>query len=95
MNRANCQYKPFFHNLSSLGDEVFGASANCHGEQQVLSSTNLELAGLTKSVVLIPVLMKHTQERMALWQSNDPNIKNASIPSVTLVALSFSPQYPH
>jgi hypothetical protein len=44
--------------------------------------------GLTKSVILIPVLMKLTQERMQ--QSNDPNIKNTSVPSVTLVVLSFS-----
>jgi hypothetical protein len=93
MNGAKHQYEPFFDTLSSIVDEVTGATANRHGEQRVLSSTNQELASSTKSVVSIPALMKLTQERMS--QSDDHNIRNSSVPSVTLVALSFSPQYPH
>jgi hypothetical protein len=92
INGAKFQYEPFFDTFWSLLYEVTGATANRHGEQHVLSSTHLELASSTKSVVLILALMKLTQERM--WQSNNPNIKKASIPSVTLVALSFSLQYP-
>jgi hypothetical protein len=93
MNGAKDQYEPFFITLSSIVDEVTGATANRHGEQRVLSSTSQELASSTKSVVSIPALMKLTKERML--ESNDSKIKNASVPSVTLVALSFSPQYPH
>jgi hypothetical protein len=39
MNGAKGQYEPFFDTLSSLVDEVTGATANRHGEQRVLSST--------------------------------------------------------
>jgi hypothetical protein len=92
VNGGEEQYQTFFRVAEEVVGELTGATAYRHGEQRVLSSGHSELVSTSNpSLVSVPAFIKKVEERLLENEAT----QDADIPSIELVRLAFSPQYPH